>query len=302
MSEIIDHAGDENATADEIEQDDSNDVLSIEGVEPFVKCPVQAMTDQRLSDCALRVYLAIRSHIDESKNGRTAFPGQELLAKMLGKSTRTVRRAIDELVELEYLSIVQVPRRTGGWPINHYTIRKMTDLSIEMTDLSDRNTTQVSDRNRTQMSDESESIINQIHKSNKNPPTPHTPPADLDAEWNEVWSWWPKHDSKHSARKAYRSQLRNYGQSRVEIMQGIKSFADHFVESGQKATFCPKLDSFLNDERWRDWADGPPKGHGPTDEELAKAADNAEYEAAKASVYARYPHLEPKWDDEGEQA
>lgn len=219
-----------------------------------------------------------------------------------------VRSALDELIEQGYV------RRHQERDDRGHFVRSITEIraskSIEFapvpphTDFrstDNPSTSNPSTSNPPLVSNE-EVITELVITDRDNPPTPHTPPADLDAEWNEVWSWWPKHDGKHSARKAYRSQLRNYGQSRVEIMQGIKSFADHFVESGQKATFCPKLDSFLNDERWRDWADGPPKGHGPTDEELAKAADNAEYEAAKASVYARYPHHEPKWDDEGEQA
>jgi hypothetical protein len=101
-----------------------------------------------------------------------------------------------------------------------------------------------------------------------------------------VWGWWPKKDGKSAAYRAFRSQMRNYGQSRFEILAGTKCFAESYVASGKKTTYCPMLSKFLAEERWRDWADGPPEGSvgsagrpgEPSYEELVAAAE-AEYEA-----------------------
>jgi predicted transcriptional regulator len=228
------------------------------------------LTDQRLSGNDVRVYLLIRSHGSENNPSALPFPGQVRLAEMMGVDRRTIIRAVKSLTATGWITVVKQRRRAGGFR-NQYVVHDMpTDAHA------------VVHGDVTQMSHEPDPL----EPDPLEPPSPSPAASERDATFNEVWGWWPKKDGKSAAYRAFRSQMRNYGQSRFEILAGTKCFAESYVASGKKTTYCPMLSKFLGEERWRDWADGPPEGSvgsagrpgEPSYEELVAAAE-AEYEA-----------------------
>ena len=82
-------------------------------VRGFVQVPRLVLEDPRLSDADLRVYhwLAWYAH-----GGGNCWPGQECLAKLLGRDVRSVRRSLQSLEVCGYVR----PRRRGRGHTNDY--------------------------------------------------------------------------------------------------------------------------------------------------------------------------------------
>ncbi len=84
---------------------------------PFEMVPHWLLNSPTLSSHAIRIWLLLRQHGDETK---TSFPGRARLAKLIGASRPTVSRAIQELHELGALCYRQRMTGSGDWGSNEY--------------------------------------------------------------------------------------------------------------------------------------------------------------------------------------
>jgi DNA-binding transcriptional MocR family regulator len=84
---------------------------------PFEMVPHWLLEESQISAQALRLWLVLRKHGDETK---TSFPGRKRLGDMLGVSRSTVTRAAQELVDMGAMCYRQRSSDDGDWSSNEY--------------------------------------------------------------------------------------------------------------------------------------------------------------------------------------
>lgn len=84
---------------------------------PFEMVPHWLLNTATLSSNAIRLWLVLRQHGDETK---TSFPGRGRLARAMGASRATVTRAIQELHDVGALCYRQRQTHLGDWGSNEY--------------------------------------------------------------------------------------------------------------------------------------------------------------------------------------
>lgn len=87
---------------------------------PYVKVPVALVRAANLSERAKLTYVAIGTYAD--RNG-LAFPGRSILARDLGCSVSSVKRAVAELTKAGWLAILNERSQTGTFDSNRYLLR-----------------------------------------------------------------------------------------------------------------------------------------------------------------------------------
>jgi DNA-binding transcriptional MocR family regulator len=138
------------------------------GPDGYTIVPNAIITDARLSNGSFRILIDLIDLLQHARQGDECWPSQELLAKRMGATSRSVRRYIEELVELGY---VEVRPTIGG--ANTYVLHRTAAPGSLTADRSARDSgqerrgagTESSTLPWTEMSDEEEAIENNQGKS-----------------------------------------------------------------------------------------------------------------------------------------
>jgi len=255
---------------------------------PFEMVPHWLLSSPTMSSHAIRIWLLLRQHGDETK---TSFPGRARLAKLIGASRPTVSRAIQELHEFGALCYRQRVGSNGDWGSNEYHIHWDPIEScgyftggLGSTQV-DHPGTQV-DHPGTQVSHELR--LNNSYCSNSDSPNSDSPnsvvhltlvgePLDhaegepsktkdkdspreraksKDSDGFEAfWSAYPRKVGKGKAREAYAKALAlSDALSLIEQAQRYASACQ-----GKDEQFIPHPSTWLNQERWADEIPEPVK-------------------------------------------
>jgi len=98
---------------------DGADVVTQKG---FTLIPNYVLASDKLSPFAKLIYTMVLSYAWGDKN--SAFPGQERLARDCGISSRTVVRAIQELEQQDFLTVIRRGRSLTNLYILHFKRRR----------------------------------------------------------------------------------------------------------------------------------------------------------------------------------
>lgn len=223
------------------------------------------------------VLLVIADHA--SDDGTNAYPSQHTIATKASISVRTAQRAINNLVRQKY---IWLDKRAGGsancredrrpnlYTINIKVLRgdKMTG-GEERGDTSDQNgVTTATDTGR--------------HSRHMNHPLihPKEPSSEIDKQFDQFWSYYPRKVARKTARIAFEKALQS---ADWKVLVGA---AKIFSESASRdPKFTPHPTTWLNQERWLD--DQPAPAIDPADRERQLAEDRRAADKARSEQVAR---------------
>lgn len=217
------------------------------------------------------VLVALADMADEHES---CFPGQERLARMVGGSVSTVRRAVKSLEESGYLN--REPRRGSDGMRTSDRYRLNVNRSICAVDV----TGQMEGGHR------SNDPHLTGHGEGVTPREPLEEPSDLIGELLEVlWMMWPtsRRSSRKEATKALKTALK--ATDAPTLIEAVKRHTDVWASWPQsEVQYVPHLPTWLNKERWTA-ADPQPRGTArlsPVD--MGRAA-------AELLAVENHPHL-----------
>jgi len=184
-----------------------------------------------VSHTAFRLYAVLARYADNITH--QAFPSLDTLAQRLQCSEKTVRRAIDDLVEHGAIT----KHNRGRYNSNLYTVMTTrpegTKVSQEWTEVSDEGT-KMSHRVDT---DDQVTITTELEPLN-----------DINSQFNSFWEIYPRKLGKGEAKGAFMKAVNKHG---VEVvLEGVRRFAaDPNLPAPQ---YVPRAATWLNQERWED--------------------------------------------------
>jgi hypothetical protein len=212
------------------------------------------LIDKNINDGALRLYLILASH---ARPGRTVvFPGQDRLAGLLDVSPDTVQRRLTVLIEHGWI----VSKRRGARRTNLYHVTMPSPVPVG--DVVDAEDSVVGDAAEMRLHDAA--FLRHPNRSRGSVSNPLQSPKggqgvllseerldDFDA-W---WKHYPRSESKASAIKAWRKQLKN-----LPDLPRLITAADALAARTQRAhpapadwrDFMPYGATWLNNSRWED--------------------------------------------------
>lgn len=120
----------------------------------FTKLPNEFINDMpNLSHKAVRIYIALRKHINENKNGDEVFPSYTTLQKVTGLNRTSVARGLKELLNLGWIKKVD----KGYNSVNHYHLS--TSRTLQSKNLGGTKSVPVED---TCLHDKAESVVHKM--------------------------------------------------------------------------------------------------------------------------------------------
>lgn len=223
------------------------------------------------------VLIALADMADESLS---CYPGQKRIAKMIGSSERTVRRALADLEEWKLIEREERRAADGYRTSDRYILKTKKKLTGQIGRKSNRpnsprtmtTVSPVIDDSLTGHSDRAiEQPVNNQRTTSSNSAVDLfelEKPAEGDL-FDSFWLVWPRKDGKKAAEAAWAKALTKINQH--AILAAATAYANSPYRPERK--FVPFASTWLNQERW---ADGPPlppeMGRGastPTDRALA---------------------------------
>lgn len=201
---------------------------------PFSIVP-EWVLDRGLSPTALKLYIVMARFADW--NTGMAFPSRETLADRMGCSTKTVDRAVIEVVAAECVDKISRGRYASALyrvyqvdPRKTHMSSEQTDMSSEGTDLSSR-----SDKN------------DHLTRTTELEPLEQQPLNDIKVQFNEWWAVYPRRRGKGEAAKAFAKALEK------TTFEHLLAMTVRFADDPHRPTdFTPLPSTWLNQERWDD--------------------------------------------------
>jgi len=197
------------------------------------------LLDRDISDKALRLYAVLAGYAD-SETGQ-AYPGRALLSRRMACSTKTVDRAVQELLEIGAIKKKQRVK-DGHYQSSLYTVVRV-DPASEVTRPSVRD-----DATSRHTRPDPVSPVSQRTITTELEPEELEPLNDIVQVFNEFWDVYPRKQGKGKAKEAFikASKLAN-----VElILLGAERYAADPNLPDPK--FVPLPATWLNQERWDD--------------------------------------------------
>jgi len=247
--------------------------------------------DADVSDRAVRLYTVLARYADNET--LQAFPSRETLAKRCRCHTKSIDRAIDELVLLG--AIVKRHRKANnGYQSNIYTLRRVPTPQSPPRDSADaRVGTPQSPPRDTGVE---LTITTELEPFNVEPLNIKekliSPSSDAFDEW---WDAYPLKKGKGAARAAYTKARKKVP---ADKLQGaVEIFRD---DPNRGDTYLPHPTTWLNEERWDDepYQEPGQKARKMTNAEqgaLLAAQYRAEEQGQLESAGARNFELESEW-------
>ena len=214
---------------------------------PFEMVPHWLLEQQNLSAHALRLWLVLRKHGDETK---TSFPGRKRLADMLGVSRSTISRAKDELRDAGAMCYRQRSSDDGDWASNEYHLHWVSECECTYftgglgSPQVDQGSPRVDD-GRPLVDHGSPQVSNELRlrESDLDKETYRTQTAEFDA----FWFVYPRKESKGAARKAWTKAVSKA--SAAHIIAAAERYRD---DPNREDGFTAHAATWLNGERWDD--------------------------------------------------
>jgi len=183
-----------------------------------------------ISHTAFRLYAVLARYADNVTH--QAFPSLDTLAERLSSSEKTVRRAIEDLVEHGAIT----KHNRGRYNSNLYTVMvsppEGTKMSFEGSKVSAEGT----------------KMSQRVDKNVQVTRTTELEPENLSTSFNEFWDVYPRKMGKGEARGAFQKAVTRFGLDTV--MEGVRRLAaDPNLPAPQ---FVPRASTWLNQERWGD--------------------------------------------------
>lgn len=188
-----------------------------------------------ISSNAIRLYCVLRRRADK-ESGR-CYPSRKTLAKEMGNiSTRTLDRAIEELIEIGALKVLH---RMNG---EEYTSNLYTVISARpiRTDALGSDTDALGSATNGE-----QTIVIKPETSN------HSHLKDIPNEFDEFWQAYPRKIQKKDAKKAFEKAIL------ITDLQTILAGVERLKRTTSDLQFCPYPATWLNGERWADELETP---------------------------------------------
>ena len=174
---------------------------------------------------AIRLYCVLRKYADNET--LDAYPSRQTLAnKMQVDSTKTVDRAIKELLDIGALTVSRRLKDNGEFDSNLYTLMSLP-----------------SDTGVSTYPQESPTNYNHITKTKLTRTNKDISPF-FEQDFEEFWQAYPRKVGKAQAKRAFAKALEKT--SLQQILSGICNLIYDDIK------FCPHPTTWLNSERWND--------------------------------------------------
>jgi len=235
------------------------------------------LLESDVSDKAVRLYAVLAGYAD-SETGQ-AYPGRTLLSKRLGCSTKSVDRAV---LELMGLGAIQKRQRVkeGHYQSSLYTVVRIDPAS----GMSRPRVTAVPTPRHPRP--DPVSPVSHRTRTTELEPLELEPQEDIVQKFNEFWSVFPRKQGKGKAKEAFMKAIGNSVHA-DDILEGARRYASDPNLPDPK--FVPMPATWLNQERWDD-------GPLPLNRKLTNSERNF------ANLKASMTLLEPKKEVESGQA
>jgi len=195
------------------------------------------LLDADISDRAIRVYSILARYADNDT--LQAFPSRETLAKRCRCHWRSIDRAIDELVSLG--AIVKTHRKHGdSYQSNLYTLRRVLTQQSVGTDTTV--TGVLTPESLGTDTGGNLTITTELEPQNIEPLN------DINAQFNDFWSVYPRKKGKGQARKAFEKALEKT--DIATILDGVAAYITYGDMDDPQ--FIAHPSTWLNGERWED--------------------------------------------------
>lgn len=79
----------------------------------------------------------------------------------------------------------------------------------------------------------------------------HQTPTDFDAEFDRIWSIYPRKEGKKNALASY-IRDRKKGATAEEIEEGVRKYKNHILAERTEKRFIMQGSTFFNGQRWKD--------------------------------------------------
>jgi hypothetical protein len=197
--------------------------------------------DASVSDRAVRIYALIARYADNDT--LQAFPSRETLAKRAGCHVKSVDRAITELQTVG--ALIKSHRRSGdAYQSNLYTVRRIPGhLRTPESPGGDTTVPRVGTR---------ESLGGDtgvaLTITTELEPEELEPLNDINAQFNDFWSVYPRKKGKGQARKAFEKALEKT--DIATILHGVAAYVAYGDMDDPQ--FIAHPSTWLNGERWED--------------------------------------------------
>lgn len=219
--------------------------------EPYECVPHGLLLDTTVSANTLRVYLILRKHRDYDTG--KSWPGLARVGELVGMSSRTVQRCVNELVAAGYVCVTPRYNQYGGQTSNLYHIHfdrvNECDFFTPLVTHDAPPTTPVSCPPTTPVS--YEPIPRDIKTQENEKSTPATT-----TDFDEFWKAYPRKKDKGHAQKAWDKATR--ATPPAVIIIGAVHFRQWCEQDGTEPQFIPHASTWLNGERWTDERDPAP--------------------------------------------
>lgn len=233
------------------------------------------------------VLVALADMADESMS---CFPGQKRLARMVGGSERTVRRALSELEELGLIEREERRAKDGYRTSDRYVLKTKKKLTGHIGRKSKRTE---SPRTISPTSPDTDiTLTGQSDRALSEPPENHQKesPDDLfeleqpleGDRFEEFWTVWPRKDGKKAAAESWVKALKKINQHALIMAATAYSTSPYRPER----KFVPFASTWLNQERWSDGPPVAPERSRGTVENSAQAARILEQRRAQRDLKA----------------
>jgi hypothetical protein len=208
----------------------------------------QLVADREVTAAAFALGYVVSAHINRETG--EAYPTQETLAGKVGLSVRSVRSLTDLLAARGHLQITE--SRGRGHSIRYRPIVK--GHGTEQKEMFPE--AAAPEANRTAAPNGARDASG---GSRSKPPEDRSPKkangrgaasADLDREFDEWWTQYPRRVARGAARKAYERALKSGKVTPVELVAGALRYGAE--RTGQEEQYTKHPATWLNNECWRD--------------------------------------------------
>lgn len=193
-----------------------------------------------ISSNAVRCFAILQRYANAD---RQCWPGQGVIAQRMRCSKDTVKRAIAELIAI---GAVEVERRytpSGDPTSNRYTLKMRVGATLHPPPSKFAPTLVA------RMHPKSE----KVKQSKGNRTNNSSSSTDVDADFDQFWSLYPRKIGKGAARKAWATAL--HTATPDTIIAGLKQYAP--TRTGQDPKYTPHPATWLNQQRWEDEPETP---------------------------------------------
>lgn len=216
-------------------------------------------TDLGLKGNELMIYAIIYGFSQSERQWYTG--SRQYLADWTGCTARTVQTVLDKLTD-EGLIVKRKGRKNGAVYCDYQTVFKSENISLsESEKISLKKVKKFHSQKGKNFTLKSEKIshhnIEHIKEDNNNTYLSE-PVRDLSEEFGEIWETYPKRTNRKQAETEY-IKARENGISFDEVLNGVRSYAQHVKSEHIKTKYVKNLANYLKAEAWTD-------EYGPTDQ------------------------------------